>query len=259
MGAKRWAGAVTLAMAVALALGIYGAGLARSAEPPTTQEVSGKTAGCADCGPGPGRVVKTMADGGISVSGEGSVDGRPDTAYINLGFQARNTSLSAAQQEAARKMNDVLTKIGALGVAEKDIQTSNYDIYREEQHDVFVVSNSVSVTVRNIGSAGELLDRAVAAGANSVNGISFGIEDRTALEKQARETAMAAARSKAAELARLGGVKLGKPVSISEGTAPPPPVMYEMARAAAPADAATPIEPGQMKVTINVQVKYAIQ
>ncbi len=200
--------------------------------------------------------------GGVSVSGEGKAEGRPDTAYLNLGFSAENSSLAAAREEAAKKMDSVLAKIKSLGVAEKDIQTSNYSVYRDQERDVFVVGNDVRVTIRNVESSSKLLDEAIDAGANSVHGISFGIEDRTALEKQAREKALQDARARAEELARLGGVRLGEPVAISEGMVTPPPIIYQeraMAQDSAGAASTTPIEPGQLEVSIQVQVTYAIR
>lgn len=230
-------------MAFVLALGIYSVGAAR----PDIPEVAavGQAA--------------TTTGGGISVGGEGSVDGRPDTAHINLGFTAENASVEKAKAEAAQKMNAVLNRIKALGIAARDIQTSNFNIWRDTERKVFVVSNDVSVTIRNINSTSKLLDGAVVAGANSVSGISFGIEDRTTLEKQAREKAVADAKAKATELARITGVGLGAPTAISEGAASLP-IVYPGARDQAMAgEKSTPIEPGQMKVSVSVQVTYAIR
>ncbi len=200
--------------------------------------------------------------GGVSVSGEGKAEGRPDTAYLNLGFSAENSSLAAAREEAAKKMDSVLAKIKSLRVAAKDVQTSNYSVYRDPERDLFVVGNDVRVIIRNVESSSKLLDEAIDAGANSVHGISFGIENRAALQKQAREKALQDARARAEELARLGGVRLGEPVAISEGMVAPPPMFYEGAGRGAAADtagAATPIEPGQLEVSIQVQVTYAIR
>ena len=196
---------------------------------------------------------------GITVSGEGTVEARPDTAYITLGFTAQNQSVGIAQQEAARNMSAIVEKLKALGIVERDIQTANYGIYRDQQRRLFVVSNDVRVVIRDIQASSELLDGAVAAGANSVHGISFGIEDRAALEKQAWEKAMQNARAKAGELARLASVSLGGPTAISEVT-PPGPVVYAeaMARDSA-AGSQTPIEPGELTVRMSVQVTYAIE
>ena len=239
---NRWLiGVLTGVVVAALALGVYWAA--------TTYDRGAQA-----------QEVRQPSGIGVSVSGEGSVDARPDTAYVNLGFQTENSSVETARQEAAQQMNAVLARIKALGVDEKDIQTSNYSIWRDTERDVFVVSNTVQVTIRRIDPSGRLLDEAVKAGANNVNGISFGIEDRAALERQARERALQNARAKAEELARLAGVQIGNPISISEGAQPP--IIYEpmaVGQAAAAEDARTPIEPGQQKVTINVEVTYAIR
>lgn len=198
--------------------------------------------------------------GGISVVGHGSVLARPDTAYINLGFQAENTSAKQAQAEAASKMNAVIEAVRAQGIAQADIQTSNYSIWRDPQRNVFTASYELRVTIRQIDKSSGLIDAVVNAGANSVSGISFGIENTSALEKQAREKAMNEAAANAAELARLAGVKLGPAVSISENAAMPPvpyPVMGREMGAPA-ADASMPIEPGKNEITVNIQVTYAI-
>ncbi len=203
--------------------------------------------------------MPTEQRAGISVSGEGMVEARPDTAYITLGFTAENQSVGIAQKEAAQNMSAIVEKLKALGIAEKDIQTANYSIHRDQDHNRFVVSNDVRVVIRDVQASSTLLDGAVAAGANSVHGISFGIEDHTVLEKQARGKAMQDAREKATELARLASVTLGGPTAISE-VAPPGPVVYAeaMARDLA-AGSQTPVEPGELTVRMSVNVTYAIE
>ncbi len=229
--------------AVLAALGIYRAGTASVSKQEATP-------------------VRQQAVGGVSVAGVGEVKARPDTAYVNLGFSTENTSLAAARNEAATRMKAVLDKIRQLGVAEKDIQTANFNVWRDQERNVFVVSNEVTVIVSNVEASSKLLDEAVAAGANNVHGVSFGIENRAAWENQAREKALQAAKAKAQELARLGGVRIGAPVAISEGATAPEPLYYrDMAGGQAAEDmgAPTPIEPGQLTVTVNVEVTYAIE
>lgn len=197
--------------------------------------------------------------GGITVSGEGTVTARPDTAFVTLGFSAQHSSVAAAQREAAQKMSAVVEKLRALGIAARDIQTTNYSIYREQERGLFVVGNDVRVVVRDVGASSGLLDGAVAAGANTVRGISFSVEDRAALERRAREGAVRDARARAGELARLARVTLGGPTAISE-VAPPGPVAYgeAMARDSA-AGSQTPIEPGELTIRMSLQVTYAIE
>lgn len=204
---------------------------------------------------------QTRADTGqgkITVSGEGKVKARPDTAYIDLGITTRNTSVSSAQQQTASKMNSMLKKIKALGIRSKDIRTSDYNIYRDDQTNVFVVTSDVTVTVRDIQKSGKLLDEAIRAGANNVNGISFGIEDRAKLEQQARQKAMQDAHNKASQLAGFGGLQILHPISITENQGGGIVQPYAMASSAKMAPgASTPVQPGQMDIIINVEVTYA--
>jgi uncharacterized protein YggE len=198
---------------------------------------------------------------GISVWGQGSVDARPDTVYVDLGFTARHASVSEAQRESARNMAAVIETLKARGLPPEDIQSSDLNVWRDEESGVFVASHGVRLRIRDVASTGQLLDAAVTAGANNVRGIAFAVEDRGGFEREARERAMHDAARKAAELATLGGVRLGAPISISEEAVHYQPLMVrgpmEAMAAAAPALMATPVEPGQAKVSVSVHVTYA--
>jgi uncharacterized protein YggE len=125
------------------------------------------------------------------------------------------------------------------------------------------VNNSVTVKIRKISDSGPIIDAVTAAAGNliRVNGISFDISDPAPALKQARQQAMADANAKAAQLASLGGVKLGPPTYISESTSSyvPQPVYFGASNAAAAPAVSTPINPGQTQVSVNVQVVYGIQ
>lgn len=206
-----------------------------------------------------------MLDGpaarGISVFGEGAVEAEPDVAYAAVGIVARSASLQEAQREASRSIASVIGALGALGIDGADIQTAEVGLWRDEEgRGAFVADNHIRVRVREIGSVGAVLDAAVAAGANSVRGVSFSVEDRTALEDQARERAMGDAARKAAALARLGNVRLGSPVSIAEspsgrrGDAGLGAAM-KMRRMAED----VPVEPGRIEVRVGVHVVYSAE
>jgi uncharacterized protein YggE len=119
----------------------------------------------------------------------------------------------------------------------------------------------VTVTIRNITQAGELLDQVVQAGANNVSGISFTIDDPSALETTARNNALANARQRAEAMAQTLGGTLGQVLSVTENIGQPPqPLMYEGAAAAEAADAArVPVQPGQQTLTAQVQVTYELR
>ena len=215
-------------------------------------------------------ITNTSATG-IVVTGEGTVRAKPDVAKVQLGVETRNADLGEAQSENADRMDRIMKAVRGLGVEEKDIQTVRYNMYPEMTYQEgkaprvtgYVVTNVVVISVHDIEKTGDVLDKAVAAGSNISEGISFTIDDPAALREQAREKAMADAEAKAKQLAELGGVSLGRPVSISEslGGYPPQPMMLDRAVAAEAAGEMpqTPISAGEMEISITVNVSYSIQ
>jgi uncharacterized protein YggE len=209
---------------------------------------------------------------GISVVGQGIVLAQPNTARITLGTDVFDPSLANAQAEAARRMDAVVSKLKAAGIPDTDIRTTSfnispqYDQPRDQNRPVlrgFQVQNLVEVRTTNVAGLGSLLDDAVSSGATRVFGIAFESDNMEALKNQARDQAMANARAKADQLAHDAGVALGKPISIDESdTGGVTPVRaLDAAPQAAPAGqaASTPIQPGQLRVTTNVRVVWAIQ
>ena len=205
---------------------------------------------------------------GISVTGEGKVTVTPDVANIQLGIQAQGKTVAEAQSQATQAMNDLMAALKANGVAEKDIQTQYYNIQQTTTWDNvkqqqiitgYEVSNVVTVKVRDVTKAGSVIDAVTAAGGDltRVNSIQFTLSDPTTSIDKAREIAMADANDTATQLAKFAGVKLGKPISISESTSTPPYPVY--AKDVAGSSSSTPISAGTLDITLNVQVLYAIQ
>lgn len=202
---------------------------------------------------------------GISVTGQGRVYGTPDTLTVTLGVSVLRSSVDAATAEAATRAQAIIAALTAAGVAEADIQTANYSIYPEYDYSGetqrlagYRVSNTLTVKVRDLDGAGAAIDAATAAGGNDmvVQGLSFSIEDNTALLEMARTAAWNDAEAKAEQLARLAGVDLRSAISISESiNYVVPPIYYERSGADA---AVTPIEAGQQEVTVVVQVTFGI-
>ncbi|MDQ3855559.1 MAG: SIMPL domain-containing protein [Chloroflexota bacterium] len=195
---------------------------------------------------------------GIQVHGTGYMEAPPDIAYLDLGFTSERQDLARAREEAADAMGSVLDTVRALGVPAADIRTIGFDVWRDADRKLFVVSNSARITIRKLELAGTVLDAAIAAGANDVRGLHFGLEDREALERQARELAVRNAKEKAADLARLTGVELG-PAVYGRETESHGGFGAEMAMARNLAlDTDTPIERGQTRVSARVEVRYSI-
>ena len=208
---------------------------------------------------------------GITVTGEGKVQGAPDVAMIQLGVSTLRPTVAEARQQAAAALDGMINSMKANGVDDKDIQTQQlyispeYD-YRNNETVLrgFRVSNSLSVKVRDIDTTSKVVDDAVAAGGDDtqLQGISFTIDDPKELQKQAREAAIADARAKADTLAGAGGIRVGDPITVVEGNVYVPPIPYAAGRAAADSAQAapeTPIEPGQLDVIVNVTVTWSIE
>lgn len=207
----------------------------------------------------------------IHVTGNGSVVGEPDMATLNLGVSVEKKTVAEAREAAAVAMTAVIDALKANDIAENDIQTERFSIHPQYDYTEngrvlrgYRVNNTVSAKVRDLENLSEVIDAAAIAGGDIVivNSIQFMIEDTTPLQAQARSLAVKNAEAKAQTLAEAGGVILGKPITISETSrAVSPPIAYaeEAALAADSARSATPIEAGELTVTVNVPIVYAIK
>ena len=228
--------------------------------------------GAATCGDFSSNTVQSSPDQqhGISVSGEGKVQGRPDIAQLSLGVSVLRDTVAAARDQAAQSLTAMTNSLKANGVADKDIQTQQLNISPEYDYTNgrqllkgFRVTNVLSAKVRNIDTTSKVVDDAVVAGGNDtqIQGISFTIDNPADLQKQAREKAVADAKDRAETLASAAGAQLGSVMAISEGGGVQPVVysgaMYDAAKAAAAP--ATPIQPGELDVTINVTVTWGLK
>jgi uncharacterized protein len=213
--------------------------------------------------------IQPPANTGISVVGEGIVLAQPNTARITLGAEVFDQSLANAQAEAARRMDAVVVKLKASGIADTDIHTVSFNInpqydFRDQNQAVlrgYQVQNLVEVKTTDVNALGPLIDDSIGAGATRVFGIRFEASNMEDLKNQARDQAMANARAKADQLARDAGVALGRPMSIEESdTGGVTPVRALVApQAAAPAAAQTPIQPGELQIQTTVRVVWTIQ
>jgi len=216
-----------------------------------------------------GGILQSQQEG-IWVTGTGEVSVVPDIANLSLGIEAQEASVAPAQTKATEAMNRVMDALAKNGVAEKDIQTQYFSISKvtrwddEKQQEIVIgyrVSNVVTAKIRAIDKVGVIIDAVALAGGDltRIDNISFSVDEPEAYHSEAREKAMKDAEATAKELAALGGVTLGKPTYISESLYTPSPIYPIRAEAApAPAMAPTPISPGEMEVTLNVQVVYEI-
>lgn len=204
----------------------------------------------------------------LNLSAYGETRLAPDMASISLGVMTDGATASAAMQANAQRMTAVIASLKKAGIAERDIQTSGLNLspqyrYVENQPPQltgYQASNQVTVVVRDLKKLGAAVDATVAAGANQVNGVSFGIQDPTAAENVARESAVKALAARADLYARATGLKLVRLVSLSEagGYTPRPPVpMVEMAAFRGKA-ADTPVAGGEVAVRVDLSAVYEL-
>jgi uncharacterized protein YggE len=198
------------------------------------------------------------------VTGSGQALLTPDIAYVTIGVHTEDKNASEAVDANNTQAQAVSTALREFGIAARDIRTTNFSIYPQQQFDdrgqvegiTYVVDNSVYVTVRDLTKVGDLLDTAVQAGANSISGIQFDVADKANALTDAREAAVTNAQEIAEELADAANVTLGPVQSITlYGSTPMP--MFD-ARAAV-LESAVPISPGQLNITVEVQMVFQIQ
>ena len=200
----------------------------------------------------------------------GKVSLKPNIATISIGVETRASTVSEAKAEVDARMADVVAALRKVGIAERDIQTLQYSIHRDQEpmpmmsegsasadQGGYSVSNVLRVTVRDIEQAGTVLDMAVEAGANQVWGVNLTVSDEDKWQSQAREKAMADARARAADLAGLAGVELGEVLSMSEViSASPVPIAASMSGVGG---GGSGIAPGELELATQIQVTFAIQ
>lgn len=200
----------------------------------------------------------------ITVTGIGSVSITPDTGYIRVGVDIADPSLSAALNAARTNMENVMAALAGAGVAESDIATDQYTIFREDRFDpsgsgptqAFRVINIVRVTVRDVAQLADVLNSAVNAGANAINSVEFGAADVRPAESDARALALADARMRAEELAASVGGSLGQVITIQETAGFIP---YDTLGRGMGGGGAGPITPGALQVSISLIVTFELQ
>jgi uncharacterized protein YggE len=208
----------------------------------------------------------------ISASGSGEVMATPDISTVIFGVQTQNQDVKVAQQENAKITDGMISALAAAGIPREDIKTVGYTIspvYENtnlpfgQRVQYYQVTSSVQVTIRDVNRTGEIIDIAVANGANQVNSIVFSLskERESLLRSEALTLAVTNARNDADTVARATGVTITGVQSVSVGLVYVP-VYYDNRLAAGAAEAKTvptPIEPGQLSVTAQVSISYLIQ
>lgn len=200
----------------------------------------------------------------ISVTGTGVVESAPDMATLTIGVTTSGATAAEALAANSTATEAVIARLGASGIEPRDMQTSglslgpDYSKFDASAGGVptsFIASNMVTVRVRKLDTTGAVLDAVVADGANTLNGLTFGLADPEPAYNEARKEAVADARAKAELLALAAGVKLGAVVSIADsGAMTDPAPMYREAFGGA----GVPVVGGELGLIANVSVTYEI-
>lgn len=221
--------------------------------------------------------VTTSKSDAFSVTGEGKVEATPDSATVRLGVVARAVSADSARTALNTSINNVIEQIKGLGVSESQIKTENFNIYPEygdvrplpadapssDQNRItgYSANSNISVTVGNADLANRIVDVGTSAGANQVGGVDFQLKNKDEALNKAREMAVADAKKKAEDAARIAGFRLGGIINYSEGQGGYPVPMMARAEDAKSAmgGSVSDIQPGTNEVVVTVTLSYEIR
>ena len=200
---------------------------------------------------------------GVLTTGDATISKKPDLASVSAGVQSQQGTAAAAQSDLAGKAGKLISRIKALGVADKDLTTSGYwlgPVYGPNGQSVtgYRATEQLQFKWHNVDTVGTALDAVVQEGdATNVN-VSFGLADPKVAQAEARSAAIADARSKAQAMASAAGVKLGQVVRVSDVssyTRFPGPMAYQ---AAAGVRDSTQVPVGELMLQVGVEVNFTI-
>lgn len=208
----------------------------------------------------------------LNVSGSGYVSVAPTLARVTAGVVANAETARDALTQNNQAMKKVLEGLKGSGIEAKDIVTTNFSVapqytYEDEQGKRlrkpqllgYEVRNSVYITVRNMEKLGTILDATVSNGANSIDDISFDVENASTLQDEARKQAFADAKRKAELFAGASDMKLGKIRTLSEnssGGVIRPRMMMDAMKASA--QSSVPVEQGELNLSTQVDVQWEL-
>ena len=204
----------------------------------------------------------------LTVTASADVARAPDQLRMTAGVLTTSATAAEAMAANAARMNDVLAALKAAGVADRDVQTTGLSLnpqYRYEPNQSPILTgyqarNSISLRTLKLADAGKLIDVAIKAGANEVQGPEFTLANPDAALDEARTAAVAKARARAELYAKAAGLKVKRIASISEGAGAPEPGPRPMMRMAmAEAGAAPPVQPGELSLSAQVTISFELE
>lgn len=209
--------------------------------------------------------VTTSKTETFQVSGDGKIEASPDMAVVNGGVYATGLTVKETQSQLNENINKVSEELKKLGLDAKDIQSTNYSInpdtdYRQLKQRItgYSASTNLQIKIRDIEKTNQVIDKMTENGVNQIGGISSEIADKTKLINLARIKAVADAKAKAENAARIAGFKIGRIINYSESLGDSPPTLRSLEVSQKDSTAATKIEPGQTSVNVTVTLSYEI-
>lgn len=215
----------------------------------------------------------------VTVSGEGEVVAIPDIATVSFTVQTESLSIGDAQNVVSGKVDEIIKYLKDNKIAEKDIKTTGYSLYPRYEYQrsyvypyeqtgkrnlvAYVVSESVTVKIRDLAEAGKIVGGLGELGATEISSLTFGFENDDKMKEDARELAIQDAKTKARKLANDLGVSLGRIVNYYEGGVYPMYESYAMGKGggtdASSSVTPVPLNPGESKVISNISITYEIR
>jgi uncharacterized protein YggE len=218
-----------------------------------------------------------FAAGSMQMTGHGEIQATPDTAFVTSGVTSQGATARDALDANTKDMAALMDVLKQSGIADEDIQTSGFAVnpnyVYSDARDAngyqlppkivgYTVTNAVTVHVRDLNGLGTMLDKEVGVGANTINGITFAVDDPSSIYAEARKAAFADAKAKADLYATAAGVELGAIALINETQTvnqPPQPYLYKATAAAQDRAAPVPVAAGQLTFTIDVNVNWDLE
>ncbi|MEO8745427.1 MAG: SIMPL domain-containing protein [Candidatus Dormiibacterota bacterium] len=203
----------------------------------------------------------TTVEPGILTSGDATVSKKPDIAFVYAGVDSQQPTAAAAQSDLANKAARLIARAQALGIADRDINTSGYSVapyYTSGEQTIagYRASEQLQLKWHSVDTIGKTLDALVQEGGATQVSVSFGLADPKAARAEARTLAIADARSRAQAMAAAAGVRLGQVILVSDLTMSGYTSAGYDIRAATPA--ATQLPVGELSIAVTVEVDYSI-
>lgn len=212
----------------------------------------------------------------IAITAEGKASAIPDIATVNLGVLTSGDTAEGVQNESTKKINKIVDYVKAQGVAKEDINTSQFNIYPQQDYKDgkttitgYQANQTITIKVRGVDKStealGKILSGVTSNGANQINGVNLSFDDPDNLRQVARQEAISKAKEKAQQLAEAAGLRLGKVVSISEsgGYGVPVPLYgdaYGIGGSGGAEKAVAPnVEPGNQDITASMTVIFEVK